>query len=91
MDPTTPLVTSTRLNAPEPIIGPTAVVPRPTNLTFTNSSSILIKSPLDIVPIPDNANTVSPAPTDPKLSCKVYDNLVTVSYTHLTLPTIYSV
>ena len=41
-----------------------------------NSSSTLIKSPLAIVPIPDNENTDSPAPTDPKLSCKVYDNFV---------------
>ena len=52
------------------------MVPRPTKFTFINSSSILIKSPAAIVPIPDNENTVSPAPTDPKLSCKVYDNFV---------------
>ena len=71
VDPTTPLSTLTRLNVPDPVIGPTAVVPKPTKLTFMNSLSTFSRSPLAIVPIPDNENTVSAAPTDPKLSWSV--------------------
>ena len=45
-------MTRTRLNAPEPVIGPRAVVPRPTETILTNSSLILRRSPLPMDEIP---------------------------------------
>ena len=55
-DPTIALETSTNFNAPVFVIGPTLVVPKPTLLTLTNSSSIFSKSSItiDVIPAKDN-------------------------------------
>ena len=54
VDPTNPLSTLTTLIAPEPIIGPAAVVPSPTPATFIYSSSTLRISPETTDPIPES-------------------------------------
>ena len=46
--PNVPLWTPTNLKDPLPVIGPTASVPRPTAVTFKNSSSIFNTSPVVI-------------------------------------------
>ena len=57
--PTAPLSTSTRLQVPIPTAGPKLVVPKPTFLTIEYSSSILIRSPDRIDPIPLSTNAVT--------------------------------
>ena len=56
--PTTDLVTSTNFKTPVFVIGPTFVVPKPTLLTFTISSSIFNKSLITIDEIPAKDNIV---------------------------------
>ena len=70
-DPTNALRTSTKLKSPSSVIGPCDVVPSPTFITLTNSSSIFNKSSERTEDIPDKEMYVVADPTDPPLSNKL--------------------
>ena len=61
------------MDAPTPVIGPIAVVPNPTFLTFTYSSLILKISSGPIVLIPLRAKYVDAVPIWPPFPDKVCD------------------
>ena len=65
IDPTAPLSTWTRVDWPIPVIGPTAVVPKPIFWIFINSLLIFRRSVGIIVEIPLKANIVDAVPICP--------------------------
>ena len=69
--PTNPLSTSIRFADPVLVIGPRAVVPKPTEVTCMYSSPILITSSVVIVAIPATSNIVLDVDIDAPLFVKV--------------------